>query len=149
MSKIKLASILALLAGPFFIVMTYIETSQMQRIDREGVQTIAMPTAKIERKGRKGGRTYKIEVAYFVEGSGKRTEQVGVSHELYDRIESVPAITIKYLKADPSQIVVVGEPLGSPEMYWVGLGLFAFGALGGWWFFLRKRPVSAPLPEHA
>jgi hypothetical protein len=104
---------------------------------------MAIPTAKIERRGRKGGRTYKVEVEYFAKGSGKQTQQIRVSHELYDRIESQPSINIKYLPSDTSKVIVVGEPLGTPEMYVVGLGLLAFGVAGGWWFFLRKRPGLA------
>ncbi len=144
MSRLKLGSIIALLAGPFILVMNYLETSEKKQIDREGIETVAIPTNKIERRGRKGGRTYKLEVQYPVLGAGTQTAKVEVSRELYEKVDSAPILKVKYLKGTPSKLIVVGESLDSPEMNYVGIGVLLLGIVGTWWFFVRKQPQTQP-----
>lgn len=138
MFRLKLAVIIALIAGPFVLFMNYMETTEKKKIDREGVETIAIPTTKMASRGRKGGRTYKLEIKYPVEGSGTQTAKVNVSHELYDNIESQPIIKIKYLKTDPKKLIIVGEPLESTLMMVVGIVVLLFGIGGTWMLFIKK-----------
>lgn len=142
MARLKLGSLAALVIGPFFLFMNYKETSEKRQIAQEGISTIAVPTAKISRRGRRGGRSYKLEIEYAVQGGGRRTERVSVSKEMYDKAETQPIINIKYLAKDPSKLIVVGESLEEPGMYVVGGIIFALGIAGTWWYFIRKRPVD-------
>ena len=57
MSRLKLAAIGALLAGPFMLVMNFMETKEKEQIDKEGVETMAVVTEKTENRGRKGRRS--------------------------------------------------------------------------------------------
>lgn len=145
MSRLKLASILALFIGPFILFMNYSETSKKQKTDREGIKAVAEPMAKIEKR-RKRGKTYKLEIEFPLENGTKQTTQVEVSRELYDRIETMPALEIKYLKDNPSEPIVTGEPLTKPEMNYVGIGALLFGGFGTWWYFIRKQPQQTPPP---
>jgi hypothetical protein len=150
MSRLKIGSVLALVIGPFILVMNYLETSKNQKIDREGIAVAAEPTAKIEKRGRKGRKSYKVEIEFPLQGGGgKYTTQVNVSHQLYDRIDTIPALQIKYLKEKPSELIVVGEPLTKPEMNYIGIGIFALGAIGTWWYFIRKQPQLASVETPA
>src|SRR5213593_2980886 len=126
--KLKFWAILALLAGPFILVMNYVETTEKKQIAREGIETVGVPTAKITRRGRRGGRTYKLEVPYPVQGGGSRTERISVSRELYEKAETQPILQMKYLARDPSKVIIVGEPIEKPEMYIFGGVVFALGA---------------------
>jgi hypothetical protein len=144
MSRLKIGSVIALLVGPFILVMNYLETSKNQKIDREGIAVAAEPTQKIEKRGRRGRRSYKVEIEFPLQGGGKHTAQVDVSHQLYDRVDTIPALQIKYLKEDPSDLIIVGEPLSKPEMNYIGIGALALGAIGTWWYFIRKQPQLAP-----
>ena len=146
MPKLKLGSIIALLVGPFLIAMNYFETTQKQEIARDGIATVAMPTAKITRRGRRGSRSYKLELEYPLQSGGTRTERVSVSRELFDKAESQPLIQIKYSAKDPSKLIIVGEPIENPAMYIVGAVLFVLGAAGTWWYFIRRRPEAVPQP---
>src|SRR5688500_10061451 len=128
MPKLKLGSIIALLVGPFLIIMNYRETTEKQAIARDGISTVAIPTAKISRRGRRGGRTYKLEVQYPVQTGGTRTERVSVSRELYDKAESQPLLPIKYSASNPSKLIIVGQKIESPAMYVVGTVLLVLGA---------------------
>ncbi|MGV3533414.1 MAG: hypothetical protein ACO1QR_13690 [Chthoniobacteraceae bacterium] len=146
MSRFKLISIIALLAGPFILVMNHQETTEKKKIDQEGIETVAIPVSKIERRGRRGGKTFKLEVEYPVGDAGSRIATVDVSRELYERIESEPILTVKYLKESPEKLVVVGEPLEQPEMNIVGVGALALGVVGSWWNFGRRKSATVPPP---
>jgi hypothetical protein len=145
MAKWKLGSIIALLVGPFLIVINYFETTQKHEIARVGIATVAVPTAKITRRGRRGGRTYKLELEYPVQSGGTRSERVSVSRELYEKAESQPLVQIKYSAKDPSKLIIVGEPLENPGMYIVGALFVVLGAAGTWYYFIR-RPQAVPQP---
>ena len=142
MARFKLLSLIGLIAGPFLLVTNYQETTEKKRIESEGVQTGAIPLSKMDSRGRRGSHTYKIEIQYVVQDSKALKAQVTVSHELYDRIDSVPELKVKYLKEDPSKVIIVGEPLERPEMYAVGGAFTAIGIFGTWWNFVRKKRDS-------
>ena len=146
MAKLKLGSLAALLIGPVLLFTNYKETTEKKQIMQEGISTIAVPTAKISRRGRRGGRSYKLDIEYAVQGGTRRTERVSVSKELYDKAETQPVINIKYLPKDPSKLIIIGEPMEKPEMYVIGGIIFALGAAGTWWYFLRKRPQQVAPP---
>lgn len=124
--------------------MNFQETAEKKKIDREGIETAALPLSKIERKGRRGSKTYKLEIQYPDQAGGTHTQEVTVPRDLYDNIEANPILNIKYLKEQPTKLVVVGPPLESPEMNYVGIGLLAFGLFGTWWNFIRKKPAAQP-----
>jgi len=146
MAKLKLGSLAALLIGPVILFTNYKETTEKKQIAQEGISTIAVPTAKISRRGRRGGRSYKLEIQYAVQGGTRHTERVSVSKELYDKAETQPIINIKYLSKDPSKLIIIGEPLEKPEMYVIGGIIFPLGAAGTWWYFLRKHPQEVAPP---
>ena len=145
MSRLKLAAIGALLAGPFMLVMNFMETKEKEQIDREGVETMAVVTEKTEKRGRKGRRSYEFAVEYL-DGASTRTANVDVSKERYDSIDAVPLLKIKYLQANPQNVLVVGEKIGRPEFNYIGGALFAAGWAGCWWVFLRKKPEVLAAP---
>ena len=150
MARFKFASLIALVAGPFLLVTNYQETSEKQRIEREGIETSAIPLTKTDSRGRKGSHTYKLEIQYPVQGSGAQRAQVSVSHELYDRIDSMPELKVKYLKEDATKVIIVGERLDKPEMYAAGGIATALGVFGTWWYFIRKkRDANAGAPVRA
>jgi hypothetical protein len=148
MARFKFISLIALVAGPFLLVTNYQETTEKQRIDREGVATWAIPLSKSDSRGRKGSHTYKVDMQVQIPGAKAQNVQVNVSRELYDRVDSVPELKVKFLKEDPTKVIVVGERLEKPEMYGAGAVVTAVGVFGTWWNFLRKKRdanVGAPV----
>src|SRR4051812_38469028 len=140
MSRLKLAAIVALIAGPGMIVINYLETTQKQKIAREGIETAAFPMSKSISRGRRSARTYKLTIRYLLEGGQTENATVRVSHELFDKAESEPIMVAKYLKEDPKRVIIVGEPLSYTELYYAGAAVFLFGLGGTWWCFIRKKP---------
>jgi hypothetical protein len=146
MSRFKLGAIASLLIGPFILVMNFMETKEKKQIDKDGVETLALPTEKTEKRGRKGRRSYELGVEYPVEGGSTQTAKVDVSKELYDTVGEDSFIKIKYLKEMPSKLIVVGEKIEHPELNYIGAGIFVLGLVGCWWVFLRKKPEALPEP---
>ena len=137
--RLKLGCVAALIIGPVMLVTNYLNTAEKKQIDREGIQATAIAATTIDQT-RRGTHTYKLEVQYPVKGSSvARSAEVTVSRERYDNIESEPFVPIKYLKSDPTKLIVIEEPLEEPEMYVAGSILFLLGAVGTWWAFLRRR----------
>ena len=135
--RLKIGAIIALLAGPFVLFMNHQETSEKTKIDKEGAETTAMVVDHLEKRGRKGRVDHKLAIA-FVAGEGKTPvqKQLDVSKELFEKMD--PMVKVKYLKEDPSKVIIVGEPLGEPLMYALGGGLLLFGLGGTWYNFIRK-----------
>ena len=71
--------VIALVAGPVIFGSAHLKEAEKKLIDREGVAVEAIPLAKIENRGRRGSRSYKLEVEYPVEAQGKLKSQIKVS----------------------------------------------------------------------
>ena len=146
MSRLKLAAIACLLIGPFMIVMNFLETKEKKQIEKDGVETVAAVMGGTEKRGRKGRRSYEFDVQYQV-GTSTQSAQVPVSKERFEAMNATPVLQIKYLKDNPSKLIVVGDQIEHPELTYIGAGLFVFGLVGCWWLFLRKKPEEAlPAP---
>ena len=141
MSKIKIAAVLAIVIGPVLMVMAYLEKKQYDQIVKDGIETVGVPTMKTASAGRKSSRTYKLELEYKDEAGATKNTTLKISKELYDRVDAMPLLRLKYLKADPSKMVVVGFPKSSAGGMWAGGGVFLFG-IGGTWFFFMRRSAS-------
>ena len=57
-----------------------------------------------------------------------------------------PAGALHPRPAAAVRLVIVGEPMEKPEMYVIGGIIFALGAAGTWWYFLRKSPQQVAPP---
>jgi hypothetical protein len=135
----KIVAIIALLIGPFILFMNFKETSEKTKVDKEGIEIPALVIDKIEKKGRKGRVDRDFEVGYIVD-DGKRplAKKVEVSKELFEKTPINAPIKVKYLKADPNQMIIVGEPLSNNLLYAVGSAVLLFGVGSVWWNFMRK-----------
>jgi hypothetical protein len=150
MTRLKIFSLIALVAGPVIFGSAHLKEAEKKLIDREGVAVEAIPLAKIENRGRRGSRSYKLEVEYPVEAQGKLKSQIKVSKALYEKAESEPVIKVKYLAAAPEKVTVVGEPTDETEGKLGSAVVFLLGVGGTWWNFFRKKPAGPPeMPEAA
>ena len=137
MSKLKIAAVLAIFIGPVLIVMAYLEKKEYDNISKTGIETVGIPMVKTASAGRKSSRTYKVELEYKDEAGATKNTTLKVSKELYDRVDTMPVLRLKYLKADPSKMIVVGFPKSSAGGITGGLVVFLLGVGGTVFFFLR------------
>lgn len=144
MASFKTSAIICLFLGPGMLIMNYYDNAGRQKIDREGVQMVAIPVSKSDLRGRKGKHTYKVELQYPVRGLGNQRTTAEISQTLYDQLETKKFLQIKYLKDDVSKVIIIGERIVKPEMYYAGGILLAIGVIGTWWTVFRKKN-DAPL----
>ena len=137
--KNKIVAIIAILIGGFILFMNYQETTEKTKIDKEGTETPAVVVEKHETRGRKGRVTRDFSIGYFVgEDQKPFKKKVNVSKELYEKMSIRDELKVKYLKADPNQVIIVGEPLGDNLLYAIGAAVLLFGIGSTWWHFIRK-----------
>lgn len=135
----KLGAIGALLVGAVILVMGLMDTAEKKKIDREGIETTAIATAKSDHRGRKGSHTYKLDIVFPGKEGGKHTAKVEVPREIYDKIDdNHPLLKIKYLESLPGKAIVVGQPLEAAGMLLVGGVVLLVGAFGTWKNFFRN-----------
>lgn len=137
MSKLKIAAVLAIVIGPVLMVMAYLEKKEYDNIAKNGIETVGIPMVKTASAGRKSSRTYKVELDYKDETGATKSTTLKVSRQLYDRVDTMPILRLKYLKADPSKMIVVGFPNSSAGGITGGLVVFLLGVGGTVFFFLR------------
>jgi hypothetical protein len=138
MSKLKIAALLSIIIGPVLMVMAYLEKKEYDQILKNGIETVGIPMVKTASAGRKSSRTYKLELEYMGETGTTNTATLKVSKDLYDRVDVMPILRLKYLKADPSKMIVVGFPKSTSGGMYGGLAVLLFGIGGTWFFFMRS-----------
>ena len=141
MSRLSIAALVALVLGPALAFITIKDTNEKKKIESEGIETTAVPVSKSEKRGRKGGTTYKLKLHYAVQGGAAQTADVSVPEELYHRVDADPVVPIKYLKESPDKVIVVGQRIEQPENLYISGVLVLFGVIGTWWSFFRKKPA--------
>lgn len=87
-----------------------------------------------EQTRRKGGTSYYIVVQYKPEGLGTQKTKLEVSSSLYDRVAKNMPVEVLYLKEDPTQFMIKGEPLASESEATIALVILIIGMAGGGWF---------------
>jgi len=113
----------AFLLGAVFVVMGWFELQNSRKLAAEGKAVTAEVAGKSIKHGRKGRRSYYLNVGFKTE-SGAHTEQrVQVSSSQFDGASEGGSVPVHYLPADPS-ICQVGDKV---ETQWSGL-LVGFGS---------------------
>lgn len=142
-TKIKLVSVIVLLVGPGLAFVGWQSKQLVASLEKDGVVTSAEIVGGEWKKGRKGGKTYKFDVAFTPKGAGVRTQNFEVTSEYFSQHASEDAITnpkaeVRYLPTDPSKAMVVGGSTDDAVLFPIGIvmGLAGAGVLG----FMMTRP---------
>lgn len=137
MSRLKLVAIVALVAGPIVAYVGFKEKQRIGKIEKEGVEVVGVPTGGEERKGRKGGKTYKVTVAYPLTGNTlpPQSKEFKVTSEFFKSISSgdqitVDTVKVKMLKDQPDEAIIVDGSDDDRALFPIGLGAFALGGIG-------------------
>jgi hypothetical protein len=113
----------AFLLGAIFVVTGWFELQNSRKLAAEGKAVTAEVMRKDIKHGRKGRRSYYLNVAFKTD-SGSQTEQrVQVSSSQFDDVGAGSSVPVHYLPADPS-VCQVGDKV---ETKWSGL-LVGFGS---------------------
>jgi hypothetical protein len=107
----------AVVLGVFFLVMGWSDFRNSKKLASEGKAVTAEVVDKEIKRGRKGRKSYYLNVGFQTE-SGSRTQQrVQVSSSEFDAVSAGGKVPVHYLPADPS-VCQVGEKV---ETDWAGL----------------------------
>ena len=139
--RAKLISIALVLIGPFLVVGGFQDGVKRAKIEKEGVAAEATVTGGEERRKRKGGKTYNLDLAV---PNATKSHNVSVSKAIYDSVAIGSRVPIKQLPSDPDAFFLVGDSDDHVMMEVIGVGMFLIGGFMVWWCFIRK-----PKPEAA
>ena len=144
MSRIKLVAIVALIAGPILAFMGFKERQRVEKIEKDGVELVGVPTSGLLKKGRKGAKTYKVTVEYLSPKGAPQTKEFEVTRAFFESISSGDQITaetvpLKVLPDQPDQAIIVGGSSDDRAMFPVGIGAFVLGAAGTAFAFRKGR----------
>lgn len=137
--RIKIFAIALTVIGPMLIVMGFIEGAKVAKIEKEGVEATAMITGGQEKRGRKGGKTYSLDLSV---PNATKDHTVNVPKEIYEESAIGAPIKIKQLPNEPDKFIVVGDDDESLVMELVGAAMLIIGGIMVWWMFIRKKPAE-------
>jgi hypothetical protein len=134
-SRLKLVAIVALVAGPCLAFVGFQEKQKIEKIEKGGVEVAGVPMGGEMRKGRKGARTYKVDVTYPDTKGASKTKQFKVTRKFFESISSGDTITaetvpVKLLADQPDEAIIVGGSDDDRAMFPVGIGAFILGGIG-------------------
>lgn len=135
MWRAKLIAIILTIAGPGLLIGGLKEASKQKQIQKEGVETVAMITGGEDRRGRKGGHTYSLELDV---PNATKPHKVNVSKDLYDNSAIGMPLPIRQIPSSPDTFAIVGESDDSLFMEIGGVAMFLIGVGMIWFTMIRK-----------
>jgi len=145
--KLKLVAIVALVAGPCLAFLGFKEKQRIGKIEKDGMEVAGVPTGGEMRKGRKGGKTYKLNVMYPDSKGAPQSKEFKVTRKFFESISSGDMITadtvpVKMLADQPDEAIIVGGSDDDRAMFPVGIGAFVLGGVGTAVMFRKGRAAS-------
>lgn len=145
LSRFKTIALLGILAGPVLAYIGWKEKAQLARIQSEGVTVPGIIEGGETRRGRRGSKSYKMDVSYQPQGGGNKIQKkftvksdYVTTHVANDEITNDKA-EVRYLPSDPSQAIIVGGSTNSTAMLPIGGAWAAIGLLTGATVAFRKK----------
>ena len=140
--------LIPLAAGLIFSVIGWVIIGQANRMDREGVETVAVVTARNIRTEtqRDGDRVTRYYVSYRFSPTSDQTVEArqSVSRTTYNAVEVGQSVTVRYLPSDPgvNQLASEGSGRGGGMIFGI-LGLLLLLVGGGVAWVLVRGKLSA------
>ncbi|HYD73100.1 MAG TPA: hypothetical protein VEF55_08180 [Candidatus Binatia bacterium] len=150
LNNLKWALVLAIFAGPAIAYSSYQDQQRIQRVMANGAEITAFVAGGAEERGRRGRRSYSLDLVWPDANGAPQSHTVDVSDAYAQSIIVGDTITIettqiKYLASETDGPVVVvadaSEQLETAQFgIWLGIG----GGIGGLilaplWFWIESR----------
>ena len=144
MSRLKLASLIGLIGGPAFAFMGFKEKQKIENIEKNGVEVAGIPMSGNLKKGRRGAKTYTLNVEYLDNKGAPHNKDFKVTGKFFESISTGEEITaetvpLKVLPDQPEQAIIVGGSDDDRYMLPVGIGAFVLGGIGTAFAFRKPR----------
>lgn len=136
MWRAKIIAIVLTLVGPGLLIAGFSEANKQKKIEKEGVDTVAIITNSKDRRGRKGRHTYTLVLNV---PQASKSHSVDVSKSLYEKAAIGTPLPIRQIPSQPDTFAIIGESddslfmeIGGGVMFLVGIGMI-------WYTMIRKK----------
>jgi hypothetical protein len=124
--------------------MGFKEKQKIENIEKNGVEVAGIPVSGNLKKGRRGAKTYTLQVEYLDSKGAPHSENFKVTGEFFESISTGDEITadtvpLKVLPDQPDQAIIVGGSDDDRFMFPVGIGAFVLGGIGSVFAFRKPR----------
>ena len=124
--------------------MGFKEKQKIENIEKNGVEVAGIPMSGNLKKGRRGAKTYTLNVEYLDSKGAPRSKDFKVTGEFFESISTGDEITadtvpLKVLPDQPDQAIIVGGSDDDRFMFPVGIGAFVLGGIGTVFAFRKPR----------
>lgn len=150
LNNLKWALVLAIFAGPAIAYFSYQDQQRIQRVMANGAEITAFVAGGTEERGRRGSRSYSLDLMWLDASGAEQSRTVDVSDAYAQSIISGDAITvdttqIRYLASETEgPVVVVADAPHQLETDQFGMWLGIGGGIAGLifaplWFWIASR----------
>ena len=150
LNNLKWALVLAIFAGPAIAYFSYQDQQRIQRVMASGAEITAFVAGGTESRGRRGSRSYSLDLIWTDASGAEQSRTVDVSDAYAESIIVGDAITIettqiKYLASETDDpVVVVADAAEQAETAQFGIWLGIGGGIAGLilaplWFWIAGR----------
>lgn len=146
----KWAFVIAIFAGPAFAYYSYNNANRIEHIMAQGAPFQAVVTGGEERTGRRGSRSYSLDVQWADAGGQPQTHTFDISSDYAHQIfvgdyVNVETVEVRYLAAETGDplVLVPDAPHQVEEnrlFQWLGVAAGILGLIiSPLWFWLERR----------
>ena len=129
-NRFHLAIVIMFFVGPAMCFFGYKDKMRHDHIKSTGTATVGMITDGWEERGRKGRRSYYLEVSWASEEGTEYTDDFSVSGSYYGEVALGMPIPVQYDNEDPSELILLDDKDNSMFTVFFGAALF-LASLGG------------------
>lgn len=146
----KWAFVIAIFAGPAFAYYSYNTANRIEHVMAEGAPFEAIVTGGSERTGRRGARTYKLDVEWPGPNGAPHAEEIEISADYATQIfvgdyVNIETVELRYLASETAgPVVLVPDAQNQIEenrlFQWLGIAAGILGLIiSPIWFWLERR----------
>ncbi|MEL6107160.1 MAG: DUF3592 domain-containing protein [Planctomycetota bacterium] len=108
-NRLHIALIVMFFVGPAMCFFGIKNMMHRRHIEATGIKTVGVVTDGWEKRGRKGRRSYHLEVAWQTEGGSKYDGTFSVSSGYYDEVLLNMPIPVQYDKENPGDCILLDD----------------------------------------
>lgn len=143
LGRLKFIALLGIVIGPILAFMGWKEKGRLERIGAEGKTVQASIDGGSMRRGRRGSKTYSMDVTFTPEGGAPihqtfKVKKAYVDQHITNSAISDPTAEVRYLPSDPKQAIVVGGSDDDTAMLPVGAIWAVIGLVVGAMSVIRR-----------
>jgi hypothetical protein len=146
--QLKWALVAAIFAGPALSYFSWKETQRMERVLASGQEYTAAVIGAEERRGRRGSRSYTLDVVWNDAAGAPHEEHIPISVDYADSIIQGDSIDLaevhlRVSQQEPPSVIVEDAPnqlAGEQRVFWLGIIAGIAGLIiSPIWFWLEAR----------